>query len=181
MVKLELFVKNVITINKETVNWGVGGSHANQGRRWSLNKWVLSLLWKMASGSAVLTLVGSLFHHWGARTDESLDFAEWPTLVCSQRWWYQPARWCSGAMCSCWGKRSDHCLGVDECSCVGGLEGQYHRHATGSQWRSRRRVTRENLSRFISWHAATFWIRYSCVVAGAEIPGGRWPALVPDG
>ena len=42
------------------------------GSRWSLNKWALSLLRKVLSDSDVLTLVGSSFHHWGARTEESL-------------------------------------------------------------------------------------------------------------
>ena len=30
----------------------------------------------MASDSAVLTLVGSSFHHWGGKTEKSRDFAE---------------------------------------------------------------------------------------------------------
>lgn len=36
----------------------------------------MSLLRKMESDSAVLTVVGSLFNHSGARTEKSLDFAE---------------------------------------------------------------------------------------------------------
>ena len=51
--------------------------------RWSLNKWVLSLLRKMASDSAVLTLVGSSFHHWGATTEKSGSFAERHLLALS--------------------------------------------------------------------------------------------------
>ena len=45
--------------------------------RWSLNEWVLSLLLKTESDSAVLTLVGSSFHHWGSRTEKSHDFTQW--------------------------------------------------------------------------------------------------------
>ena len=72
------------------------GSHAMQGQ--SLNNWVLSLLRKMESDSAVLTLVGTLFHHWGAKTEKT-----GAGFVCSQRWRYQPDRWCSGVKCSRWG------------------------------------------------------------------------------
>ena len=46
------------------------------GSRWSLDKWVLSLLWKMASDSAVLTVVRGSFHHWCAKTEKSRDFTE---------------------------------------------------------------------------------------------------------
>ena len=41
-----------------------------------LIKWLLSLLRKMVSDSAVMTLVGASFHHWAARTEKSRDFAE---------------------------------------------------------------------------------------------------------
>ena len=41
-----------------------------------VKKLVLSLLWKMASESAVLTLFGSSFHHWDARTVKSRNFTE---------------------------------------------------------------------------------------------------------
>ena len=46
------------------------------GSRWSLKNWALSLLRKVASDSAVLTLVRGSFHHWGARTEKSSDIAE---------------------------------------------------------------------------------------------------------
>lgn len=39
-------------------------------------QWVLSLLGKMASFSAVLILVGSSFDHWGVNTEKSPDFAQ---------------------------------------------------------------------------------------------------------
>ena len=54
--------------------------HALQGRAE-----VLSLLLKTQSDSAVLTLVGSLFHHWGSRTEKSCDFAAQPLFALSQR------------------------------------------------------------------------------------------------
>ena len=38
-------------------------------------------LLKMESDSAVLTLVGISFHHWGAKTEKSRDFAEWAFLT----------------------------------------------------------------------------------------------------
>ena len=72
--------------------------------RWCLNKCVWSLLRKMAGESAVLTLVGSSFHHWGTRTGKSMAIA--------------PASWCRGAQCSN--------LGMYSCSSVDGLEGQHH-------------------------------------------------------
>ena len=53
--------------------------------RWRLNQWVLNLLWKMASDSAVLTLVGSSFHHWGARTEKSRDIAGRPLFSLDKR------------------------------------------------------------------------------------------------
>ena len=56
----------------------------------------MSLSWEMASDSAVLTLVGSSFHHWGAKTVVT-SLSE---LFCSQRWRFQPASWCRRAKCS---------------------------------------------------------------------------------
>ena len=44
----------------------------------------------MASDSAVLTLVGSSFHHEGARTEKSRDFAERPLLALSDGSTSQP-------------------------------------------------------------------------------------------
>ena len=41
----------------------------------------MSLLWKMASDSAVLTLIGSLFHNRGAITEKSHDFAKRPLFA----------------------------------------------------------------------------------------------------
>ena len=51
------------------------GSHVMRGRGevWTNESWVF--LRKMASDSAVLTLVGSSFHHWEAKTENSRDFA----------------------------------------------------------------------------------------------------------
>ena len=83
------------------------GRHAMQGRgevRTS-ESWVFCGRW-------ILTL--SLFHHWGARTEKSRDFAAWPLFGCS------------GLKCSLWRMWSDQCLEVDRCSSADGLECQYH-------------------------------------------------------
>ena len=61
------------------------------GSRWSLNKWVLSLLRKMASGSGVLTLVGRSFHRWGAGAGKSCDSAEGPLSSLSDGGTSRPA------------------------------------------------------------------------------------------
>jgi len=48
----------------------------NRESRWTLNRWVLSLLWKLVSDLAVLTWAGSSFHHCGAGTVKSWDLEE---------------------------------------------------------------------------------------------------------
>ena len=90
-----------------------------------VKSWVLSLLRKMVSDSAVLTSVRSLFHHWGGRTEKSRDFAG-PALFALDGGTSWPAD-VGRAKCSSWGVRSDQCLEVDGCSSVNGLEGQHHR------------------------------------------------------
>ena len=93
------------------------------GSRWSL-KWVLSLLWKMASDSAVLTLVGSSFHHWGARTEKSCDFAVQALFALSDVSvsLYQLAPCWSGVKCSGLGVWSVQGLEEDARSSLDGLE-----------------------------------------------------------
>ena len=46
---------------------------------------------KMASDSAVLTLVGSSFHTWGARTEKSCGFAKQPRFALSDGGTIRPA------------------------------------------------------------------------------------------
>ena len=74
----------------------------------------------------------------------------WVTSVCSQRWRYQLASWCSKAKCLHWDVWSDQCLAVDGCSSI---DFHWHWHAlkastiiwirmwatTGSQWSSQSR------------------------------------------
>ena len=69
------------------------------GLRWSLNKWIFSLLWKMVSDSAVLTLVGSSFHHRGATT-ESRNFTEWHLFTLSDGVTSRPADVVEGIACA---------------------------------------------------------------------------------
>ena len=52
---------------------------------------VLSLLWKMESDSTVLTLVGSSFHHLGAKTEKSCNFIEWALFSLGDGGNYRPA------------------------------------------------------------------------------------------
>ena len=61
------------------------------GLRWSLNKWVLSLLQKMESDSAVLTLVWSSLCHWGAKTEKSCDLDEQSLFALSNGGTSRPA------------------------------------------------------------------------------------------
>ena len=49
----------------------------------------------------------------------------WVGFVCSQRWGYQSASWCSRGKCSCWGVWSDHRLEVDGWSSVDGQHLSY--------------------------------------------------------
>lgn len=46
---------------------------------------------KMGRDSAVLASGGSSFHHWGARTEKSFDWAEWE-LTSKKGWGYQETR-----------------------------------------------------------------------------------------
>ena len=60
---------------KTLTNKFIGGGKWEGVMLWRVEvKWVLSLLRKMTSDSSVLTLVGTLFHHWGARTEQSCEF-----------------------------------------------------------------------------------------------------------
>ena len=95
------------------------------GSRWSLNKWVLSLLQKMESDSAVLTLVGSSFHHWGNKTEKSCDFAERVLVALSDGGTSQPADVDEQSALT-GGVWSKQCLEGDECSSIDGLKGQHH-------------------------------------------------------
>ena len=49
-----------------------GGGYAES--RWTLIKWVLSLLRELLSDSVVLTCLGSSFHHCSAKTQKSCDY-----------------------------------------------------------------------------------------------------------
>ena len=78
--------------------WEVRRESCYAGSRWSLNRWVLSLLWNIESDSSVLTLVRISFHHWGAKTEKSRNFAEWALFSLSDEATSWPAdvkeQWC---------------------------------------------------------------------------------------
>ena len=86
------------------------GSHGMRGEVWTNESWVfrgrrrvILLSWRWSS-----------FHHWGAKTEKSRDFAELVLLL--------------SAMVEPVGQLMfDQCLEVDRSSSVDGLEGQHHR------------------------------------------------------
>ena len=59
---------------QHTMGWG--GLDGYGESRWTLNRWVLSLLRKLVSDSAIMTSGGSSFHHCGPKTEKSCDFAD---------------------------------------------------------------------------------------------------------
>ena len=83
----------------------------------------------MESDSAVVTLVGSLFHHWGAESEMSRNFAEQALFALSDGGTSQPADVDEGSVLT------DQFLEVDRCSSFDGLEGHHHHLELDAGWK----------------------------------------------